>query len=207
MDYDFGSQIKQLRKTKKLTQEQMAQELHISRQAVSNWENNRNLPDIEMLITIARVYHVSLDQLILGGTDMNNMAEKLINDGSETKRAKWNTISVSIGVSLFLIGILCLVIRGITGDSLDENGVLQEYFFLIPMAFLFFFCGFMTFVITGIRNCFMLITGKDKSNRQNQKHILIAALIVIAICVGGFFALTVANAPSEPNSYVTEEVK
>ena len=50
---NFGEQIKKLRKQKNLTQEQMASQLGISRQAVSNWENDRNLPDIEMLISIA----------------------------------------------------------------------------------------------------------------------------------------------------------
>ena len=47
---DFGEQIKRIRKDLVLTQEQMADKLGVSRQAVSNWENNRNLPDIEMLI-------------------------------------------------------------------------------------------------------------------------------------------------------------
>ncbi|MDY2627183.1 MAG: helix-turn-helix transcriptional regulator [Lachnospiraceae bacterium] len=60
---NFGAQIKKMRKERKLTQEQMAKELGVSRQAVSNWENDRNLPDIEMLILISRVFHISLDNL------------------------------------------------------------------------------------------------------------------------------------------------
>ncbi len=39
---DFGEQIKKLRKETQLTQEQFAEKLNISRQAISNWENNRN---------------------------------------------------------------------------------------------------------------------------------------------------------------------
>ena len=49
---NFGEQIKNIRSERKLTQEQMAAQLNVSRQAISNWENNRNLPDIEMLITM-----------------------------------------------------------------------------------------------------------------------------------------------------------
>ena len=60
---DFGKQIRQIRKDAKLTQEQMAAKLNASRQAVSNWENNKNLPDLEMIITISRVFGLSLDQL------------------------------------------------------------------------------------------------------------------------------------------------
>ena len=62
---DFGKQIRQIRKDAKLTQEQMAEKLNVSRQAVSNWENNKNLPDLEMIITISRVFGLSLDQLMV----------------------------------------------------------------------------------------------------------------------------------------------
>ena len=61
---DFGKQIRQIRKDSKLTQEKMAAKLNVSRQAVSNWENNKNLPDLEMIITISRVFGLSLDQLM-----------------------------------------------------------------------------------------------------------------------------------------------
>ena len=105
---DFGEQIKKLRKETQLTQEQFAEKLNISRQAISNWENNRNLPDIEMLIQISKVFQISLDQLILGGNQMNNMAEKLIKDGSKTRRAKMNMISTVIGGIFMLLGFVCL---------------------------------------------------------------------------------------------------
>ena len=47
---EFNKQIKCLRKENNLTQEEMAKKLNITRQAISNWENNRNLPDFEMII-------------------------------------------------------------------------------------------------------------------------------------------------------------
>ena len=87
---DFGEQIKSIRKKENLTQEQFAIKLNVSRQAVSNWENNKNLPDIGMLILISNVFQISLDQLIKGDNHMNNMTEKVIKDGSETRRAKYN---------------------------------------------------------------------------------------------------------------------
>ena len=62
---DFGKQIRQIRKDAKLTQEQKAAKLNVSRQAVSNWENNKNLPDLEMIITMSRVFGLSLDQLMV----------------------------------------------------------------------------------------------------------------------------------------------
>ena len=87
---DFGEQIKSIRKKENLTQEQFAIKLNVSRQAVSNWENNKNLPDIGMSILMSNVFQISLDQLIKGDNHMNNMTEKVIKDGSETGRAKYN---------------------------------------------------------------------------------------------------------------------
>lgn len=60
---DFGKQIKQMRLERKLTQEQLANQLGVSRQAVSNWENNKNLPDLELIIAISKLFSVSLDDL------------------------------------------------------------------------------------------------------------------------------------------------
>ena len=60
---DFGKQIKQMRLERKLTQEQMAEQLGVSRQAVSKWENNKNLPDLELIISMSRLFSVSLDDL------------------------------------------------------------------------------------------------------------------------------------------------
>lgn len=189
----FGNQIKRIREENKITQEQMAQSLNITRQAVSNWENNRNLPDIEMLISIAKVYHVSLDRLILGDDSMNNMAVKLIKDGSETKKARMNMISLSIGIACFLIGITCLIIRAVTGDSLDANGMLQEFFFLIPVAFGFFFCGFVAFLVTGIRNIVAFFVKKSSEGTKNRITLIIISAVVCLLCVVGFFLLKVAN--------------
>ena len=94
---DFSEQLKTIRKERGLTQEQLANELMVSRQAISNWENNKNLPDLEMVVRISKLFHLSLDELILGGNEMTHMAEKLIHDGKETRRAKLNLFIESSG--------------------------------------------------------------------------------------------------------------
>ena len=147
---EFGQKIKVIRKQNALTQEQFAQQLNVTRQAVSNWENDRNLPDLELLIMIADIFHLSLDELILGGTNMNNLTEKLINDGSETKRAKFNLSTTLIGTFLLLFGFACFFIKGHSVEYIDSSGILHENFFLIPIGFLFLFAGLMVFLATGI---------------------------------------------------------
>ncbi len=150
---DFGNQIKQIRKEKNLTQEQFAQKLNVTRQAVSNWENNKNLPDIGMLIEISEVYDVSLDILIKGESDndMNNMTEKIINDGSETKRAKYNMISTILGIGLILFGFMFWVIKGLSVEYIDAQGILHENFWMLPVGLFFMFCGFVVILSIGVR--------------------------------------------------------
>ena len=148
---NFGEQIKCIRKEKSLTQEQFAMKLNVSRQAVSNWENNKNLPDIGMLILMSDVFQISLDKLIKGDERMNNMTEKVIKDGSETRRSKYNMISSILGTALLLLGIALLVIKGMSVEYVDANGILHENFFLLPCGFLCIFCGLISWLTIGIR--------------------------------------------------------
>lgn len=159
---NFGEQIKSIRKKGNMTQEQFAIRLNVSRQAVSNWENDKNLPDIGMLILISDVFHVSLDSLIKGDDEMNNITEKVIKDGSETRRAKFNMITSIIGGVLLCIGILLLVIKGMSVEYIDASGILHENFFLVPIGFMCIFCGLISFVSIGIRT--IVIKIKDRND-------------------------------------------
>lgn len=60
----FGSVIRELRQARNLNQVQLAKELKVTKQTVSNWENNNISPSIEMLINIAKYFSVSTDYLL-----------------------------------------------------------------------------------------------------------------------------------------------
>jgi len=142
---NFGEQFRNFRTSRNLTQQQVADKLMVSRQAISNWENDRNLPDIEMLIEIAQTFDVSLDELILGGNKMNNnMTEKLIKDGSENRRTLMNLKLARIGLILFGLGIvsfLCAFFGPVARENMFVDG-----------TYIFFLAGIVTFVLAGIRN-------------------------------------------------------
>lgn len=71
----FGSTIKQLRKEKGYTQDQLANLLNVTPQAISRWENNSTMPDISLLIPIANVFSVSIDTLL--GVDVEKNAQHI----------------------------------------------------------------------------------------------------------------------------------
>ena len=147
---EFSEKIKSLRLKNNLTQEEFASKLNVTRQAVSNWENNRNLPDIEMIISIASVFEISLDELILGGKNMNDITKKLIDDTSETKRARFNMISTIIGASLLILGVIFLLIKFKSVEYVDKSGILHENFYLVIIGYLCLFSGFATIFVSWI---------------------------------------------------------
>lgn len=191
---DFGEQIKMIRKERGMTQGQFAKKLGISRQAVLEWENDRNLPDIEMLITIALVYHISLDDLILGGISMNNMTEKLIQDGSETNKAKYNLKSICAGALLLGVGLILLTIKAFSANYLDASGYLHEdNFILIPLACLFLLFGVISFVFVGIENAFAALKYEDKHTRNIHIIIAFVSFAVVTVFAILFFLLVMGN--------------
>lgn len=66
MVHKIGSRIQKYRKAQGMSQEDFGSLLNVSRQAISKWENGDSLPDVYNLIAIARLFHVSIDELLLG---------------------------------------------------------------------------------------------------------------------------------------------
>lgn len=62
----MGERLLALRKKKGLTQEDLAGELMVSRQSVSNWELDKTLPDTDKLFALAKIYEISLDYMVFG---------------------------------------------------------------------------------------------------------------------------------------------
>lgn len=67
---NLGNKIQKIRKDNKISQEAFAEVLNVTRQTVSNWENQKNYPDIETLILISDKYNISLDVLLKGDNQM-----------------------------------------------------------------------------------------------------------------------------------------
>ena len=61
---DIGLQIKKFREQHKISQEELALKIFVSRQTVSNWETNKSCPDIKSLIALSNIFNVSLDDFI-----------------------------------------------------------------------------------------------------------------------------------------------
>ena len=83
---ELGQKLQELRKSRGLTQEQLAAALLVSRTAVSKWESGRGTPNIEPLKAIAAYFSVSVDTL-LSGEELLNLAGKETKNGCKPLKA------------------------------------------------------------------------------------------------------------------------
>ena len=67
---ELGKQIKIHRQDAQMTQEELADRVYVSRQTVSNWENDKSYPDVNSLVLLSEVFQISLDKLIKGDIDV-----------------------------------------------------------------------------------------------------------------------------------------
>ena len=67
---ELGKQIKKHRVTAQLSQEELAERIYVSRQTISNWENDKSYPDVNSLVLLSETFQVSLDNLIKGDIDI-----------------------------------------------------------------------------------------------------------------------------------------
>ena len=144
---DFGQQIKKVRTDHKLTQEEMANKLNVSRQTISSWENNRNLPDLELVVQIAEKFNLSVDELLTG----ENLKDKLVKDGREVTKQRLNRNIYLIGAGLMVIGLILFLIKMNSVEYVDESGILHENFYLIIMGYFFIFSGGLVILVNSLR--------------------------------------------------------
>lgn len=95
---NFSEKIKEIRKSQNLTQEQFAEKIFVSRNAVAKWESSLGYPDIQNLITISDVFGISLDDLMKNDKKLKN---KIILDSASKK---WHVL-----VIVYLLAIIIYI--------------------------------------------------------------------------------------------------
>lgn len=92
----LNEKISIIRKMNNLTQEGFAEELGVSRQAVSKWENGTSIPDVQLLLRIADFYNLTLDQLVRDEFDLpiSNLDEKKMVDDDLSENLNEDSVSI-----------------------------------------------------------------------------------------------------------------
>ena len=69
-EMELGKQIKKHRQEVQLSQEELAERVYVSRQTISNWENDKSYPDVNSLVLLSETFQISLDKLIKGDIEV-----------------------------------------------------------------------------------------------------------------------------------------
>lgn len=69
-EMELGKQIKMHRQEAHLSQEELANRVYVSRQTISNWENDKSYPDVNSLVLLSEIFQISLDKLIKGDIEV-----------------------------------------------------------------------------------------------------------------------------------------
>lgn len=89
---EIGKRIREYRKIYNLSQEQLADKIFVSRQTVSNWENDKTYPDIQIIVSLSILFNVSLDELIR--EDLEEMKMKISNKKANKRADIYSLIMI-----------------------------------------------------------------------------------------------------------------
>lgn len=100
---EIGQKLKDARVASGLTQEGAAEKINVSRQTISNWENEKTYPDIISVIKLSDIYSISLDDLLKGD---KKMMEHLEEDANIVKSNKRLILAIMANVFLLILFLL-----------------------------------------------------------------------------------------------------
>lgn len=110
---ELAKQIKKYRIEYGLSQDELAEKLYVSRQTISNWENEKNYPDIKSILLMSYIFNISVDELVKG--DMEDVKELIFKEDMDNFE-KYSTI-MTVGMFICVISLWPLLhfmeLRGI----------------------------------------------------------------------------------------------
>ena len=124
---EIGKKLKSARVQSGMTQENVAERINVSRQTISNWENEKSYPDIISVIELSNLYSISLDVLLKGDEKMIEHLEETTNVVKSNQKMIWAVIVIVAALLItlsmfitdnryFLVGVFCLMV--ITSSAL-----------------------------------------------------------------------------------------
>ncbi|MGN8912826.1 helix-turn-helix domain-containing protein [Anaerofustis butyriciformans] len=180
---NFGLNLQNLRKKHNLSQEQLAEKLEVSRQAVSKWENGSSYPEMDKLIMLSELFNIDIDMLIKGNLDTENNEE-----GRELYEKMYNkfTKMITLGVVLILLGVTFMASfdGGITFSNLSSLPVVVFLSLLAVSVFLFVYYGISWGNFTEEHPYFEDFYTKDEKRRFNKLFAGMISFGVFLILLG-----------------------
>lgn len=179
----IGEKLLDLRKSKHLSQEEVADKLNVSRQTVSKWETNQSMPDFDKIAPLCELYGISADELLMiqkkdvRVAEMDEVSSDHFYD--EANRRK-KAMGISLSVFTYFLSVVWIMIA-IPVYQLDP--VLSSAIFLM-------ICGIATFIM--VYTCIVYKRKKEKveDNRSKLEKQIDSILSMIILVIYLFLSFT-----------------
>ncbi len=172
MNNILGEKIAQLRKNNNLSQEELAEKLFVSRQAISKWERGESFPELYNLIALSKLFNVSVDYLT---------NEEAIYEGKNITKGNTNVLSnllISIGIALIILGTFSFpLIEEILKNyypSLAEGITILIYGLLISISV------FLILIAINIKKNYKLTQINEQIDQTSLKKFNFFSIIAIS---------------------------
>ena len=188
---EFCEKLQELRKNHRLTQEELAEQLYVSRTAISKWESGRGYPSIDSLKAIAKYFSVSVDDLLSSDTVLTIAEEDRKQREKRSRTLVFGLLDCSAGLLLFLpfFGIRSnQTAQAVSLLSLAPAVTYIKPLFLAAVISLTL-CGIVTLAL---QNAKLLVWQRSK-----EKVSLCLSMVVVFLFVAGLqpYAAVFALAP------------
>lgn len=107
----IGDKLKEARLKKNMTQEEVAEKIFVSRQSISNWENNKTYPDIGNVIALSDLYEISLDELLKGSDNFMKHLEESTDLVKSNKKL----------IGIIILALLTMIIIALFTEFMPER--------------------------------------------------------------------------------------
>ncbi len=172
---NLGERLYELRKDKKLSQEEVADKLNVTRQTVSKWETNQSMPDFDKVVPLCELYGISPNELFikLERKETSKSNEAITNTEEEniklTKKAK----GIALSVILYFLSVIWVMI---SIPVMNMNPILASAIFLL-------ICGIATGIIVYVCIVYKKNKIKEETKLDKLRHQIsdVVAIIVTII--------------------------
>ena len=179
----LGENLQFLRKKDNITQEQLAENLDVSRQSISKWESNTTYPEMDKLMQLCQMFHCSMDDLL-----QKDISALYVEDNAHYDK-HMNSFSkmTALGVGLILFGVsVMLFLEGIDiGGSINDEICTMAFFIFLIIAV-------AILIIAGLQHADFIkknpyienFYSENEENVFNKKFIIMVTCGVVLILIG-----------------------
>lgn len=162
----IGQKLSDLRKSKHLSQEEVADILGVTRQTISKWETDQSNPDLDKIVPLCELYGLSADELLgnsnskEGREDRGDFLSNELNEELEISRKKKKALGIGLSVLGYFIAVSWIMV---SIPVMNINPVVGTAVFLL-------ICGIATFIV--IYSCMVYSSKSKKEEEYDSKKAL-----------------------------------